>query len=296
MPNCRICSADESSQSIRSPHVFGGKEEHNFWQCEKCNAIYLYPILSQEEEKYFYLKEFEGFMSTRVGDQRDWSNADRHKSTNQDQVLRRMPFLEDYLKPKIDLLEIGCSSGFMLDAFREKNINCYGVEPSGEFNEYLNKQGYEVFSDLSEIENKKFDVITHFFVFEHIADPYTFLKANMDLLNEDGVIIAEIPCANDPLTSKYNIEAFEKFYWSIAHHYYYTPESLTYILEQLDFQFKIVPEQRYDLSNHMSWMMNGRPGGQNKYDDFLGVELVEMYKNRMIETWQCDTMFLYVWK
>ena len=144
--------------------------------------------------------------------------------------------------------------------------------------------------------NKKFDVITHFFVFEHIADPYTFLKANMDLLNEDGVIIAEIPCANDPLTSKYNIEAFEKFYWSIAHHYYYTPESLTYILEQLDFQFKIVPEQRYDLSNHMSWMMNGKPGGQNKYDDFLGVELVEMYKNRMIETWQCDTMFLYVWK
>ena len=84
-------------------------------------------------------------MSTRVGDQRDWSNADRHKSTNQDQVLRRMPFLEDYLKPKIDLLEIGCSSGFMLDAFREKNINCYGVEPSGEFNEYLNKQGYEVY-------------------------------------------------------------------------------------------------------------------------------------------------------
>ena len=46
----------------------------------------------------------------------------------------------------------------------------------------------------------------------------------------------------------------------------------------------------------MSWMTNGKPGGQNKYDDFLGVELVEMYKNRMIETWQCDTMFLYVWK
>ena len=77
MPKCRICNAKESEQHLRAPNVFGGGDEHNFWQCNSCNSIYLYPIPTVEEEKKFYLEEFEDFMSTRVGDHRDWSNAEK---------------------------------------------------------------------------------------------------------------------------------------------------------------------------------------------------------------------------
>ena len=77
--------------------MFGGSNKHKFWECRVCKAIYLYPTLTPEEEKIFYLDEFESYMESRVGDHRDWSNADRHKVTNQDQIIRRMPFLEDFL-------------------------------------------------------------------------------------------------------------------------------------------------------------------------------------------------------
>ena len=87
MQNCRLCKADKEFQTIRAPHVFGGNEEHNFWRCQKCEAIYLFPIPSIEDEKKFYLNEFEAFMSSRVGDHRDWSNAEKHKKTNQDRFL-----------------------------------------------------------------------------------------------------------------------------------------------------------------------------------------------------------------
>ncbi len=110
MPQCRICNADQSTQFIRAPLVFGGNKEHHFWQCKHCDAIYLYPVPSVDEEKNFYLMEFEGFMSSRVGDHRDWSNAQKHKETNQDQVIRRLPFIEEYLSPGIYILEIGCST------------------------------------------------------------------------------------------------------------------------------------------------------------------------------------------
>jgi SAM-dependent methyltransferase len=296
MPKCRICNAIESDQFIRAPFVFGGRDEHNFWQCKKCNSIYLYPIPTTEEEKKFYLQEFEGFMSTRVGDHRDWSNAEKHKVTNQDQVVRRLPFLEEYLKQGVNLLEIGCSSGFMLDAFKNYGVNCLGVEPSGEFSEFLEKSGHISVNDISDIVDKKFDIITNFFVFEHIRDPFNFIKEMYNLLNDNGVIVCEIPCANDPLTSLYNIDEFEKFYWSIAHHYYYTPESLHYIMDKLEYKYELVPEQRYDLSNHMTWMSDGRPGGQGRYSEALGKDVVNLYKNRLIETWQCDTVFLYIWK
>lgn len=296
MPECRLCGEKEDLQVIRAPFVFGGKEEHNFWQCENCDAIYLFPIPSLEEEKKFYLQEFEGFMSSRVGDHRDWSNAEKHKKTNQDQVKRRLPFLEKYLKPNIVLLEIGCSSGFMLDAFKSFGANCVGIEPSGEFSEYLEQQGYQVFDDVEELTEQRFDIITHFFVFEHIRNPFSFLTKSYNLLKEGGVIICEIPCANDPLTSIYDIDAFEKFYWSIAHHYYYTPKSLSFVLDELGYEYKLVPEQRYDLSNHMTWMLEGRPGGQGKFSEFLGEEVINAYQRRAKETWSCDTIFLYVWK
>tara|TARA_B100000795_G_C22805033_1_gene444279 strand:- start:4904 stop:5800 length:897 start_codon:yes stop_codon:yes gene_type:complete len=297
MQNCRICDADKVFQSLRSPHVFGGSEKHNFWTCDRCKSIYLYPIPSLEDENFFYLKEFEDFMSSRVGDHRDWSNAEKHKRTNQDQVKRRIPFFKDYLKKNVDLLEIGCSSGFMMDAFKEKGVNCIGVEPSGEFGDFLKQSGHTVVQDISQIEkNKKFDIITHFFVFEHIRDPFEFLTQTYDLLKDNGVMICEIPCSNDPLTSIYNIEAFEKFYWSIAHHYYYNPESIKYILEKLGFKYELVPEQRYDISNHMTWMLEGLPGGQNKYTKEFGSEVAEIYRKRLMDTWQCDTIFLYIWK
>jgi SAM-dependent methyltransferase len=297
MQNCRLCKADADFQSIRAPFVFGGKDEHNFWSCSICGAIYLYPIPSPEEEKKFYFQEFEKFMSSRVGDHRDWSNAEKHKTTNEDQVHRRLPFFKDYLKKDLDLLEIGCSSGFMLDAFKAKGLNCIGVEPSGEFKDFLIQSGHNVVQDISEIEeHKKFDIIAHFFVLEHIRDPFAFLSQSYDLLKENGVIICEIPCANDPLTSIYNIDAFEKFYWSIAHHYYYTPTSIKYVLNSLKYKFKIVPEQRYDISNHMTWMMEGKPGGQNKFFKEFGLELNQTYRQRLKDTWQCDTIFLYIWK
>jgi len=296
VPKCRICQASEDFQSVRAQHVFGGKEEHNFWQCASCSAIYLYPVPSLAEEKEFYLREFEGFMSSRVGDHRDWSNAERHKQTNQDQVKRRLPFLDKYLVPGIDLLEIGCSSGFMLDAFKERGANCVGVEPSGEFGEFLERGGYQVYDDVSQIRDQKFDVITHFFVFEHIRDPFKFLKDTYELLKVDGVMVCEIPCANDPLTSVYDIDAFEKFYWSVAHHYYFNPESLSFILDKLGYKYELVPEQRYDISNHMTWMLDGKPGGQGRFTELFGTELVEAYRQRMMQQWQCDTVFLYVWK
>jgi len=296
MPECRICTASNTYQSIRAPFVFGGRDEHNFWKCEQCDAIYLYPALSEEEEKKFYRQEFEKFMSTRVGDHRDWSNAENHKVTNQDQVRRRLPFVDKHLHKGVELLEIGCSSGFMLDAFCDLGAKCMGVEPSGAFGKFLEQSGHKYVSDIADLGDIKFDVIVHFFVFEHISDPFVFLAAMHGLLKEGGVMIAEIPCANDPLTSIYEIEEFEKFYWSIAHHFYYTPESLKYIMDKLGYKYELKPEQRYDLSNHMVWMNEGRPGGQGRYNDRLGDNVNKVYREHCINTWQCDTMFLYMWK
>jgi SAM-dependent methyltransferase len=297
--SCRLCSAS-TGQILRAAHVFGGVGTHQFWECEKCSAVYLYPIPSEEEEMLFYRDEFEKFMSTRSGSERDWSNAEGHIKTNQDQVLRRWRYLEPHMKEGNSLLELGCSTGFMMDAFRSAGLDCVGVEPSGEFLEFLNSRGHRVFSSLqslrSQIPDTKFDLIVHFFVFEHMRDPFSVLKEQFDLLKGGGKIIAEIPCVSDPLTSVFSIPAFERFYWSIAHHYYYSKQSLEFILNQLGYTYKLLPEQRYDLSNHITWMMDGRPGGQGRFRDLISEKTVQSYKDDLMKHFQCDTIILTIYK
>jgi len=294
---CRLCNASDKYQTIRAEYVFGGTKEHKFYECHECGAIYLTPTLTKEEEKHFYNKEFEKFMSTRVGDHRDWSNAEKHILSNQDQVLRRWKFMEEHIVKNMTVLEIGCSSGFMLDKFKDEGCNVCGIEPSGEFLEFIHNKGYEAYETLEEIDNnRKFDLITHFFVFEHIANPFDFIEKQLKLLKDGGIIIAEIPSATDPLTSLYDIDAFEKFYWSIAHHYYYTPKSLKYILDKMNLKYELIPEQRYDLSNHITWMIDGKPGGQHRFDDIFSKTLTEQYKKDLKDKWHCDTIFLKIYK
>tara|TARA_B100001123_G_scaffold102168_1_gene118218 strand:+ start:1134 stop:2057 length:924 start_codon:yes stop_codon:yes gene_type:complete len=297
---CRFCKAGSVSQSLRAKHVFGSNNKHQFFQCSKCELVYLYPIPSEEEEDKFYADEFEKFMERRSGGDMDWSGPEEHKKSNQENVERRLDFLQEYIKPGIEVLEFGCSSGFMMDKFRELKMKSYGIEPSGSFTSFLKENNHNVFNSLDELKkthpSKKFDLITHFFVLEHVRDTQGFLNDQIELLKPEGVIIAEVPCVLDPLTSLYKIEAFEKFYWSIAHHYYFSPRSISNILENINCRFKIVPEQRYDLSNHLTWLEKGKPGGQKRFNDLFSNELLVKYKESLINAGFFDTFFLYIWK
>ena len=297
---CKICGCGNEFQSVRADFVYGGKEIHKFYECSKCDAIYLNPTLSDEEEAFFYKKEFEKFMSSRAGNDYDWTNAQKHIDSNKENVSRRWKFMADYAKPGMKLLEIGCSTGFMLDHFKDKGLKVKGIELSDEFVPFLKDRGYEIFLSLEDLiqENpqQKFDIITHYFVFEHIRHPFDFLETSYQLLNKGGWIIMEVPSATDPLTSLYNIPAFEKFYWSIAHHYYYRPKTIKYILDKLGYKFKISPEQRYDLSNHVKWMTEGKPGGQGMLNHVFSEQTCLEYMNDLKATWNCDTMFVYIQK
>jgi SAM-dependent methyltransferase len=296
VPNCcPLCKSNSNNQSVVTNHVFGDLENKRaFYYCSECDIRYQYPPLSPAEEIKFYNAEFESFMSSRSGESGGWTGTESHINANQSTVSRRMQYLLPELNKGGDILEIGCSSGFMLYPLREKGYNCIGIEPSGFFSEYVRSRDITVFDSIEELQLKspamKFDIIMHFFVLEHIAEPLNFLKLQIELLKPGGKIIFEIPNAADVIYSVYDIPAFEKFYWSIAHPWYFSEKSLTYLLNKLDIKFDILFDQRYDLSNHMTWARDGKPGGMGRYTKQLGTELEEFYKKSLIKSKMCDTL------
>ena len=292
---CPLCAADSQQQTVVTSHVYGDKSRtHAFYHCQACDVRYQFPGLTPEEESLFYNAEFEGFMAGRSGAAGGWLGAESHINANKTTVERRMKYLLPNLNNASSVLEVGCSSGFMLFPLEERGYSCMGIEPSGFFSDFVKSKGVPVYSSLDAMikqePNKKFDIIQHYFVLEHISKPISFLKTQLALLNKGGRIIFEIPNVADALYTIYDIAAFERFYWSVAHPWYFSEKSLRYLLDQLGESYEIILNQRYDLSNHISWARDGKPGGMNRFTDKLGIEIEETYKQALIKSGKCDTL------
>lgn len=298
---CPLCGGSSEKQKVVTPHVYGDKgHTRAFYHCLGCDVRYQYPALTPEEEARFYAAEFEGFMAGRSGISGGWQGAESHIRANESTRLRRMKYLTPHISHGTSVLEVGCSSGFMLFPLKEDGHECIGIEPSGVFSEYVKNRGIVVYSSLEDLAKnepgRKFDIIQHFFVLEHITTPQAFLESQLVLLEIGGKIIFEIPNAADPLYSVYDIPAFERFYWSIAHPWYFSEASLRYFLDRLGQPHEILLDQRYDLSNHMTWARDGRPGGMGRYTELLGSELEELYKQALIQNGRCDTLIAIITK
>ncbi len=294
---CPLCFFSRENQSVITPHVYGDNQNiHTFFKCGRCDVIYLFPQLTPEQEHKFYAQEFEGFMNARSGESAGWEGPESHVKSNQNQFQRRWKYLQSTLPEQGKVLEFGCSSGFMLYPLQSKGYECFGVEPSGIFSEYVRSKNVKIFENTAAL-NSDFDFVMHYFVLEHVKEPALFLEENLRLLKPGGTLVVEIPNAADPLYTIYNIPAFERFYWSIAHHWYFTKKSFEYLLNSIrGISFEIILDQRYDLSNHMVWARDGKPGGMGRFSEKLGTEIEIQYRKALIDSGYADTLIAIIKK
>src|ERR1700677_1878446 len=145
--SCPLCASKAADQSVVTSHVYGASDaQRAFFHCSICDVRYMHPGLTPQEETRFYAAEFEGFMAKRAGAAGGWSNVEDHIRANEPTRLRRMSYIKPYLGTGASVLEVGCSSGFMLFPLIEDGHDCTGVEPSGVFGEHLRARGLPVYA------------------------------------------------------------------------------------------------------------------------------------------------------
>lgn len=96
------------------------------------------------------------------------------------------------------VLDVGCSSGILLEVLRERGFDVYGVEPhSTAYNAARKKFGnnitYGTAQTLLKQSSQQFDVVIYNHVLEHIPDPVTELSTAKKLLRPDGVLVIGVP-------------------------------------------------------------------------------------------------------
>ncbi len=96
------------------------------------------------------------------------------------------------------VLDVGCSSGILLEVLRERGFGVYGVEPhTTAYNAARKKFGnhitYGTVTTLLKQNSTQFDVVIYNHVLEHIPDPVTELSNAKKLLHPKGILVIGVP-------------------------------------------------------------------------------------------------------
>lgn len=206
---------------------------------------------------------------------------------------RRFRYLRRTLENK-SILDYGCGNGGFLVLAREAASNVAGVEPEEGLGEFFTKDGLKVHRSLDEVEGHH-DIITLFHVLEHIPDPVDMLKKLSLRLNPNGIMIIEVPNANDALLTLYRCKPFYEFtYWS-CHLFLYSDSTLSILAKKAELEINYIKQiQRYSLANHLYWLSNGKPGGHQKWGAIDSQELAVAYERQLASIGCCDTLIASV--
>ncbi|OLC93786.1 MAG: hypothetical protein AUH86_15975 [Acidobacteria bacterium 13_1_40CM_4_58_4] len=288
-PVCGLCG--ETSHELVSESVAEAPGS-SIYRCGKCGIIYQFPIMSEEEEARFYASEFERYMQGRSGP--NWKSPEQHFLSYQPEGERRLALVRSFLGSQADVLEIGSSTGYFLDDLRGYVGTVTGIEPNVEYARYAKSRRIETHASIEAVNERTFDCIFLYYVLEHLRGPIEYLRKLKSLLKAGGRLIIEVPNVDDVLLSTYTIPRFGPFYWQKAHYYYFSHRTITAACQQAGYQADVVPVQRYDLSNHLVWMMEGRPGGAGRFRDIFSPELDTAYAEALKRQWLCDTVMAVV--
>jgi len=204
---------------------------------------------------------------------------------------RRAAQFSAFIKGK-DLIDIGCGTGGLLDQIKNVVKSVAGVELQNYAREELEKLGYTIYRLPADVPKESFDVAGLFHVFEHFTEPLKALKEVRTLLCTGGTILIEVPHARDVLLK---LDAFKAFSLWSEHLVLHTKESLRTYLETAGFRdIRIEGFQRYSLANHIGWLVDGKPGGQERYT--VSEDSSSAYEKILKETDQTDTLIAFAEK
>jgi len=249
-------------------------------------------VLKDEKSGVIFLDRSDHMDISHYSDMDDssyWDGADRAealKKCSEDDERRSVQFAS-YIKDK-DVIDIGCGAGGFVEYARDSVKSISGVEPQGYMMKELEENGYKMFKLPEDVPDESFDVVTLFHVLEHFTEPIETLKEARRILRPNGTIIVEIPHAKDTLLK---LEEFRKFTLWSEHLILHTKESVKMFLGNATFSnIDISGYQRYPLPNHIGWLVDGKPGGQEKYSDMFNQEENEKYGKMLKNTDQTDTL------
>ena len=254
--------------------------------CKNCGLVFCNPLPTGQDLKHYYAEYYT----------RDYGKnpvPDRYV-TGLDEARVRVRRLLPYLDPGCSVLEVGAGAGSFLNSVQPYIGRIKGLEPDKNSCEWIRQNlGLDVCSSIQDVnrQGEKFDLVVLFHVLEHIRHPVQFLLDLTRILNDSGKIVVEVPNIDDVLVAVYRVPEYLSYYYQKAHLWYFSTKTLTMAFGQAGLSVDVLNIQRYDLSNHLRWMLTGKPGGKGYYNTLLSESVNAAYADALVRAGHGDTLW-----
>jgi SAM-dependent methyltransferase len=221
---------------------------HRIVVCQECALVRVNPRMTAEAYGRFYNEEYRKFtyrwLDTDPLDREHELALIRDKQRGVGHHLHDRLVAEDIEFPAT-VLDFGCYLGGMLDHFKDKGAETYGVELNAEAREFAIKNGHAVVADIDELIAKgvKVDLVIMQDVIEHMLDLWEVQKI-AQVLKPGGYVYIFTPgmFRTDP-----------NGYWQLAHTWYFVANTFGWLMEELGFTPTYIDE---DITSFWQWQGN----------------------------------------
>jgi len=198
-------------------------------RCSSCQFIYLNPRPTSESLTHFY----QHYLPEDSSSIQSWGRM-------MEPVFHRAANLLRQHRRNGRLLDVGTGFGFFMNEMKNKGWEVTGVEISQKAIDYArNSLGLTIHLgplEKANFPNQHFDVVTAFYVIEHLPDPMTFLKECCRILKPGGILLLRYPHTT-PIKNFLSIFGIlNRLYDLPAHLSDFSPEMIQRCLESIGFE------------------------------------------------------------
>jgi 2-polyprenyl-3-methyl-5-hydroxy-6-metoxy-1,4-benzoquinol methylase len=255
---CAVCGADDPRVLRWAADRLSGKPgRFRLVRCRRCGLTYLSPRPTPRALLDWYFEGYEphqpapAFRPTRQGPIRRWIKSRavrwyaRGLGFDPGEVRATLDRIDDFppyftfgfvpTRRGGRVLDVGCGTGFGLDAARRLGWEAHGVEPAAAAAEIARATlGSAVVTGTLEdarYPDEHFDVVTMFHVLEHLPDPVGTLREVARVLRPDGLALLAVPNHRSLLAFAFRSYWFP---WEVPRHlYHFSPTSLAALLDRV---------------------------------------------------------------
>ena len=145
----------------------------------------------------------------------------------------------------ISVLDIGCGTGdFLKYGITKLNVNGVGVEPNNEAATISSSKQINVYKNINELNNEKYDVITLWHVLEHVIDLTEYFNFFYNQLKDKGTLIIAVPNFKS-----FDAKHYEQHWaaWDVPRHlWHFSKKSISIIAKKHDFKLIHIKPMYFD--------------------------------------------------
>jgi SAM-dependent methyltransferase len=255
---CPTCGADDPRHELDKDHM-------RLVRCPSCDLVYVSPCFDEAHYQEVYASQEYQDIVRDLGIKSHEYRVERFGRERVELMARHLP--ADRPRPRY--LDVGCSTGFVVEAARSAGWEAIGTDLNPSAVEYGISRGLDLRTtslDAGGFADASFDAVSMFDVLEHLFEPQLALQSAVRLLRPGGIVFLYVP--NYDSASRLLMGKDAHFIWPTHHLNYYTPATMRDLLERLGLETVYLATEGLDIVDYL-WFRREVHGEANE-----GVEAI----------------------